>query len=196
MYVLFEGVDGVGKSTQIRRVAKFYENTIITKEPGGTQIGDKLRKILLGKNSLCKEGEILLFLADRAEHFDKIIKNNDDKMILSDRGFISGIAYAMAANGDKFDISYMQKLLEFNKFALQNRLPDKIVFFEADLNLINQRLLSRTIDSIESRGVDYLLRVQECMKMVLKSLDLQILSVNASDDMAKITNLIKEFLDD
>ncbi|QKF92225.1 MULTISPECIES: dTMP kinase [unclassified Campylobacter] len=199
MYILFEGVDGVGKSTQIKKVAKFYENAVITYEPGGTELGKKLREILLGKNSLSKEAEILLFLADRAEHFDKVISKNKDKIILSDRGFISGMAYAMANENRAVkacDESYMKKLLEFNKFALQGNLPDKIVFFEADLELLNSRVFSRGLDHIESRGAEYLLKVQECMKRVLNSLDIKFLAINASDEMGKITNLIKEFIDD
>ncbi|WP_170020167.1 dTMP kinase [Campylobacter sp. RM16190] len=199
MYVLFEGVDGVGKSTQIRRVAKIYENSVITHEPGGTKLGEKLREILLGKNSLSKEAEILLFLADRAEHFDKIISKNEDKIVLSDRGFVSGMAYAMANEsraGKACDEAYVQKLLEFNKFALRSNLPDKIVFFEANLELLNSRVFSRKLDHIESRGADYLLNVQECMKRVLSLLDIEILTINASDEMDKITNLIKEFIDD
>ena len=130
--MLFEGIDGVGKSTQIKRVAKFYKNALITHEPGGTQLGEKLREILLGKNELSKEAEILLFLADRAEHYDKVISKNQDKIILSDRGFVSGVAYAMAnecREGKASDKAYMQKLLEFNKFALRGKFPDKIVFF-------------------------------------------------------------------
>ncbi|QCD52568.1 dTMP kinase [Campylobacter sp. RM16192] len=199
MYVLFEGVDGVGKSTQIRRVAKFYKNSVITHEPGGTKLGEKLREILLGKNSLSKEAEILLFLADRAEHFDKIISKNEDKIVLSDRGFVSGMAYAMANEsraGKACDEAYVQKLFKFNKFALRGNLPDKIVFFEANLELLNSRVFSRKLDHIESRGADYLLNVQECMKRVLGLLDIEILTINASDEMDKITNLIKEFIDD
>ncbi|MDO5046818.1 dTMP kinase [Campylobacter sp.] len=199
MYVLFEGVDGVGKSTQIQRVAKFYENALITHEPGGTKLGEKLREILLGKNSLSKEAEILLFLADRAEHFDKIISKNEDKIVLSDRGFVSGMAYAMANEsraGRVCDEAYVQKLLEFNKFALQGKMPDKIVFFEANLELINSRVFSRNLDHIESRGAEYLLSVQENMKRVLNSLDLKILTVKADDKIENITNLIKEFIDD
>ena len=199
MYVLFEGIDGVGKSTQIKRVAKFYKNALITHEPGGTKLGWKLREILLGKNELSKEAEILLFLADRAEHYDKVISKNQDKIILSDRGFVSGVAYAMAnecREGKASDKAYMQKLLEFNKFALRSKFPDKIVFFEASLELLNSRVFSRGLDNIESRGAQYLLSVQECMKRVLSSLDIEILNVNASDDIDKITNLIKEFIDD
>ena len=94
MYILFEGIDGAGKSTQIARLAAAYPQAIVTKEPGGTKLGENLREILLKENDLDKRAEILLFLADRAEHFGKIIKPNLDKMILSDRSFVSGMAYA------------------------------------------------------------------------------------------------------
>ena len=115
MYVIFEGIDTCGKSTQIELLKQKYPNAIFTKEPGGTTLGDSLREILLHGSIKSKYAEILLFLADRAEHFDEIIKINLDKDIFSDRGFISGIAYAMNYVDD-IDI-----LINFNKFALNNQ---------------------------------------------------------------------------
>ena len=192
MYVIFEGIDGAGKSTQIARLAAAYPQAIVTKEPGGTKLGENLREILLKENNLDKRAEILLFLADRAEHFGKIIKPNLDKMILSDRGFVSGMAYALAGGNFSFE-----ELLNLNKFALQGNFPQKIVFFKADESTLRSRLGSRAqMDGIEARGFAYLLRVQDEMEEILQKLDARYVTIDAAWDEEKITNLIKEFIND
>jgi len=192
LYILFEGIDGAGKSTQIARLAAAYPQAIVTKEPGGTKLGENLREILLKGNDLDKRAEILLFLADRAEHFGKIIKPNLDKMILSDRGFVSGMAYALAGGNFSFE-----ELLSLNKFALQGNFPQKIVFFKADENTLRSRLGSRAqMDGIEARGFGYLLRVQDAMEEILQKLGVRYVTIDAAMDEEKITNLIKEFIND
>jgi dTMP kinase len=192
LYILFEGTDGVGKSTQIARLAAAYPQAIVTKEPGGTKLGENLREILLKENDLDKRAEILLFLADRAEHFGKIIKPNLDKMILSDRGFVSGMAYALADGNFSFE-----ELLSLNKFALQGNFPQKIVFFKADESTLRSRLNSRAqVDGIEARGFGYLLKVQDAMEEILQKLDARYVTIDAAWDEEKITNLIKEFIND
>ena len=192
MYILFEGIDGAGKSTQIARLAAIFPQAIVTKEPGGTKLGENLREILLKENDLDKRAEILLFLADRAEHFGKIIKPNLDKMILSDRGFVSGMAYALAGGNFSFE-----ELLNLNKFALQGNFPQKIVFFKADESTLRSRLGSRAqMDGIEARGFAYLLRVQDAMEEILQKLDARYVTIDAAMDEEKITNLIKEFIND
>nr|WP_314400453.1 dTMP kinase [uncultured Campylobacter sp.] len=192
MYVIFEGIDGAGKSTQIARLAAVFPQAIVTKEPGGTKLGENLREILLKENGLDKRAEILLFLADRAEHSGKIIKPNSDKMILSDRGFVSGMAYALAGGNFSFE-----ELLSLNKFALQGNFPQKIVFFKADESTLRSRLGSRAqMDGIEARGFSYLLRVQDAMEEILQKLDARYVTIDAALDEEKITNLIKEFIND
>lgn len=192
MYILFEGIDGAGKSTQIARLAAAFPQAIVTKEPGGTKLGENLREILLKENDLNKRAEILLFLADRAEHSGKIIKPNSDKMILSDRGFVSGMAYALAGGNFSFE-----ELLSLNKFALQGNFPQKIVFFKADESTLRSRLNSRAqMDGIEARGFEYLLRVQDAMEEILQKLDIRYVTIGAALDEEKITNLIKEFIND
>ena len=192
MYILFEGIDGAGKSTQIARLAAAYPQAIVTKEPGGTKLGENLREILLKENDLDKRAEILLFLADRAEHFGKIIKPNSNKMILSDRGFVSGMAYALAGGNFSFE-----ELLNLNKFALQGNFPQKIVFFKADESTLRSRLgLRAQMDGIEARGFAYLLRVQDAMEGILQKLGVRYVTIDAAWDEEKITNLIKEFIND
>ncbi len=175
MLVTFEGIDGSGKSTQINLLNEIYKDIVVTKEPGGTKFGQILREILLNGKEISFKTEILLFLADRAEHYDKIILPNKERLVLSDRGFISGIAYAMA-NDTTLDI---EKLLDLNNFALNGDFGDKFIFFEIDEKTIVSRFKERNLDKIESRGIEYLLRVQDYMKMIFKNSKFNVLKVDA-----------------
>lgn len=194
MYIVFEGVDTSGKSTQIEILSKIHDDFIITKEPGGTTFGAHIRELLLetqsAKEELSSRSELLLFLADRAEHFDKVIKPNMDRTIISDRSFISGLAYALSNNND-FDENFLYAM---NEFALNGTLPQKIVFFKTNKELLNKRLGKKTNDVIEKRGINYLLEVQAKMEAIIQSLHVETLHVNASDDIKEIAKQIERFI--
>ena len=193
MVVWFEGVDTCGKSTQIERLKLTCKDVIVTKEPGGTELGRSIRELILHqKNPISTLSEMFLFLADRAEHYDKIIKTNPNKLILSDRGFISGMAYAMANTKD----IELGLLLRLNKLALGGAFDGKVVFFKTTKELIISRMGEKNHDSIESRGVEYLLRVQDLMEGILKRLELPLLHVDARDSEDNIEKAIKGFLND
>ena len=208
MYILFEGIDTCGKSTQVEIVAKYFngiggfspekdeakaivsreEDVIVTKEPGGTAFGKKAREILLEDSLTSKRAELLLFLADRAEHYQQIVKKNQDKIIISDRGFLSGIGYALA-NGD-FDFDY---LLELNRFALEDNFPDLIVLFIIDMDTLKLRTSQKSLDGIELRGLEYLISVQNQMKQSLKRLNIPYLLIDATDTIDSISvSIIKK----
>jgi len=183
MYVLFEGIDTCGKTTQLEKLKSIYPNAVFTKEPGGTQFGVEARKILLADKLQSKRAELLLFLADRAEHYAQIIKENDKSLILSDRGFLSGMAYALA--NDDFDFDY---LISLNQFALENHFPDLIILFMTTLETVQERMQSRNeaADGIELRGLQYLLSVQEQMHKSLEKLSIPYLLVDATKDIDEI----------
>jgi len=187
LYILFEGVDTSGKSTQIELLKKSFSKAIFTKEPGATKIGSKIRQMALFESDISKRCELFLFLADGAEHFEKVIKPNKDKVIFSDRGLISGIAYALA-NDESLET---KRLIEFNRFALQESLPDIVFVFKTTKKLLFKRLSSKSHDSIEKRGVEYLLRVQEYILKVCKRLEIEMHEIDASK---KIEEINKEIL--
>lgn len=192
MYLVFEGVDGVGKSTQANLLQNTLKNVIRTQEPGATKLGESLREILLGKTQICNLAEFFLFLADRAEHIEKVIKPNLDKIIISDRSLISGMAYARA-NDESLELEF---LINLNKFSTQDILPDKVVLFEATKELLSQRLAARKLDKIEQRGIEFLLKVQENMYNFTQLLNIPTLKINASESIDLIHTKIKGFLDD
>lgn len=194
MYVIFEGVDTSGKSTQIELLKKEREDIVATKEPGGTKIGERIREIVLFEGVKSEIAETFLFLADRAEHFKEVVKPalDENRIVISDRGFISGIAYRMA-NNEKEDLDFLIKL---NLLALENTLPDKVVFFKTSKELIKSRISGKRRDLIESRGEDYLLKVQDYMEKVIKKLNLDYIIIDAKESIEKINKTIKGYVFD
>jgi len=189
MYILFEGIDTCGKSTQIDLIANKHPEIIVTHEPGGTAFGKKAREILLSDSLASKRAELLLFLADRAEHYQEVISPNRDKIIISDRGFLSGIGYALA-NGD-FDFD---ELVHLNKFALEGHFPDKVILFLTDMKTLKERTDAKSLDGIELRGLEYLLTVQEHMKQSILKLGIPHLFIDATDDIENIHQSILTYL--
>ncbi len=189
MYILFEGIDTCGKSTQIELLAQKHPEILLTKEPGGTSFGIKAREILLADSLASKRAELLLFLADRAEHYEEIIEPNRDKIVVSDRGFVSGIGYALA-NGD-FDF---EELVKLNRFALKEHFPDKIILFLTNMETLQERTSAKTLDGIELRGLEYLLTVQEHMKESIIKLGIPHLFIDATESIESIHQSILTYL--
>lgn len=189
MYVLFEGIDTCGKSTQIDFIAQKYPEIIITHEPGGTPFGKKAREILLSNALASKRAELLLFLADRAEHYQEVLLPHKDAIVISDRGFLSGLGYALA-NGD-FDFD---ELVRLNRFALEGHFPDKIILFITDMQTLEHRTSQKSLDGIELRGLHYLLEVQEHMKQSVLKLGIPHLFVDATDEIQNIHQTILTYL--
>jgi dTMP kinase len=190
MYILFEGVDTSGKTTQIELLKKVYPDAIYTKEPGGTSTGLELRSLLLDKGLKSYVAEMYLFLADRAEHYQEVVKPNREKLIISDRGFVSGIAYALTNHPD-LDINF---LLDLNRFAPEEDFPDKVFLFKTTKELILSRMSERSEDTIEKRGIEYLLKVQENMQKVLETLDIEYHLIDSSKSIEDIEKEIKGYL--
>jgi dTMP kinase len=189
MYILFEGIDTCGKTTQIELLSKKLQDIIITKEPGGTKFGQKIREIVLHEKITSNRAELLLFLSDRAQHYKEIIEPNKDKIILSDRGFLSGIGYAMSNNDKEIDFEY---LIELNKFALYNNFPDFIFLFTTNMETLKERIKTKekTLDKIELRGLEYLIKVQEHMIQTLRKLDISYIFVDATQNIEVIHQTI------
>jgi len=189
MYILFEGIDTCGKSTQIELLAEKYPEIIVTQEPGGTEFGKKAREILLADSLASKRAELLLFLADRAEHYEEVIEPNQNRIVVSDRGFISGIGYALA-NGD-FDF---EELVRLNKFALKDHFPDRIILFMTNMETLEERTAAKSLDGIELRGLEYLLTVQGHMMESIIRLEIPHLFIDATDSIENIHQAILTYL--
>ena len=186
MYVVIEGVDTAGKSTQLDILKNNHQGAIFTKEPGGTKMGLTLRKMALNGEASSKVAEMFLFLTDRAEHIEQIIKPNKDKLVISDRSIISGISYAKELP--------LEIVTSLNLIATQNTLPSHVVLLELSKEELTKRLSGKTNDSIESRGIDYLLDIQNRMKKTIEMLNLNHIYIDASLSIEEISQQIEGFI--
>lgn len=185
MYITIEGIDTAGKSTQINNISKHYPDAILTKEPGGTKIGKDIREMVLSARAKSKKTEFLLFLADRAEHIKEIIEPNLDKMIISDRSVVSGVAYALAQG----EISETE-IVYLNRFATNEIYPDKVFLLKLTKEELSFRLSQKELDGIELRGVEYLLSIQDAIAEATKLLNLELVVVDATKKIDEVTQII------
>ena len=189
MYIAFEGIDTVGKSTQIDRLAARFPGCVVTKEPGGTPLGEKLRAIILDEGGLEPRAETLLFLADRAQHSERVIRPNLGKLILSDRSLLSGIAYAHVLQGYAIDT-----LLQLNRFATGGLFPEAVILFTIDEASLKSRLGEKAHDAIEKRGIGYMMRVQKVLEELCDLLEIDHLAIDATLPIETITDTITPFI--
>lgn len=131
LFISMEGTDGAGKTTQINMLRDYLldkgYNVVCTREPGGTDIGEKIREIILDKNNekMCNMTEALLYAAARAQHINEVIQPvlNDGGVVISDRFLDSNLVY------QGFARSMGERLIKnINKYAVGDLEPD-ITFF-------------------------------------------------------------------
>jgi len=149
LFISFEGPEASGKSSQIKLLSSFFKKNkiphLITREPGGTTVGEKLRKIILDKKeTITPTEEILLLMSSRLNHINNIIKPalNDGKIVISDRFADSTFVYQGFVN--KYGLKKTQDL---HKNILKNFLPSKTFLFLLPSKVINERLKKRKISN-------------------------------------------------
>ena len=156
-YIAFEGLEGCGKSTHVTRLAEKI-NAIATREPGGTRIGALLRSILADPENtdLNSRAELLLMTADRAQHMSELIEPalQRGQHVVSDRSMYSTLAYQGYGRGLDVDT-----LLSINTWALNNVLPDIVVWIQIPTEEANTRLAKRNLDRFEREGADFFARI-------------------------------------
>jgi len=166
IFITFEGIDGSGKTTQIELLNSFLKQSgfdvVLTREPGGTDIGDKIRKILLdSKNTgMSYRAETLLFLASRAELVSKVIQPSLDqgKIVICDRFFDSTIAYQGIARQ-----LGAEKILDMSLWATENIIPDLTFLLSIDVWECENRIKNgkKKKDRIEKEEIDFKSKIQE-----------------------------------
>lgn len=187
MYITIEGIDTAGKSTQIKKLQENFPDAIITKEPGATAIGKEIREMVLSAKAQSKKAEFLLFLADRAEHIKEVIEPNLDKMVISDRSVVSGVAYALIQG----EISETA-ILHLNRFATNGIYPQKVFLLKLTKEELEFRLSQKKLDGIELRGSEYLLGIQEALIKATELLGLELVTIDATKSIEEITKEIVE----
>ncbi len=161
LFITFEGADGCGKTTQLMLLAKYLKQhnyeVIVTREPGAKGLGEKLRDILLNYDGeVSSKAELFLFLADRAQHMDVIIKPAvaAGKIVLCDRHTDSTVAYQGYGRG--LDVERIKLL---NDIATGGRKPDITFVFDIDVETSMQRVGAEK-DRMESEGKEFFNKVR------------------------------------
>ena len=185
MYIAIEGIDTAGKSTQIAKLLESFPEAIVTKEPGATEIGKEIRSLVLSAKAQSKKAEFLLFLADRAEHVKELVKPNLNKMVISDRSAVSGVAYALVSG----EIN-KEELVALNHFATDKIYPEKVFLLKLTKEELEYRLSQKVLDGIELRGSEYLLKIQDAIVEATTLLGLELITIDATKSIEEISREI------
>ena len=163
MFISFEGIEGSGKSSLIKNLKNYYKNhaldVFFTKEPGGTELGEKIREILLDPTSnIDPSSELFLLMADRVHHVkNKINPNlNENKIVFCDRYIDSTIAYQGGGRDlDDKDIEGMIKMLKLP-------IPDLTILLDVPVETGLMRAKVRSeLDRFEKEDIDFHKKIRQ-----------------------------------
>jgi len=159
VYIAFEGSEGCGKSTQARRLADAI-GAVVTRETGGTAIGQRLRDILHDTDvtTLDHRAEALIVAADRAQHIAEVVRPalRDGHSVVTDRSVYSTLAYQGFGRGLPLD-----ELREINEWAIGDTWPDLVILLRVPDHVARERLRRRELDRFEQAGDAFHARVDE-----------------------------------
>ena len=187
--ISFEGIEGVGKSTQIKLLKDYLESKHFLvdtyREPGSTDAGEKIRDILLySKNQLSDEAELLLMFASRVEHIKQKIQTSNSDYLILDRFYDASIAYQ--GYGRKLSISFIESLISF----INCPTPDLSILLDISVEEGFSRKTNDQIDRIESSNSIFFQRVRKGYIKIAKDHKDRFIKINASMDIEEIHNLI------
>ncbi len=196
LFITFEGADGCGKTTQIELLDKYLKNkgynTLLTREPGAKGLGTQLREILLHYDGeVSSKCESFLFLADRAQHVDCIVKPaiKEGKIVLCDRHTDSTVAYQGYGRG--LDINEIKHL---NNIATSSLKPDLTILLDVDIETSMKRV-GKDKDRMESSGKDFFNRVREGFLKIAELEPDRVKLISSSDTIENIHNRIVELVE-
>tara|TARA_B100000941_G_C28467984_1_gene534731 strand:+ start:295 stop:918 length:624 start_codon:yes stop_codon:yes gene_type:complete len=183
-FIVVEGSEGVGKSTQIKTIKLFLEEHkieyIVTREPGGTLFGESIRSIILDKNNNTDNlTDSLLFYASRYENYNKIIlpalKNG--KTVICDRYHYSTLVYQGIVGEDEL-VKQMHHIFD----SIFSKSIDHIIYLYTDPKESLKRISRRsTTDKFESRGLEYLNKLDQAYESIFTGME-NVVELNTSRD--------------
>ncbi|MCT4508622.1 MAG: dTMP kinase [Tepidibacter sp.] len=203
LFISIEGPDGSGKSTQIKLLRDYLQNKgydiALTREPGGTQISEKIRNIILDKEnkSMHSRTEALLYAASRAQHVEEIIKPalKENKIVICDRFVDSSLIYQGIGRG-----LGIENIYDLNLFAMQDVIPDLTLLFDIDMCRAKKRKENRgNLDRLESEKGTFHEDVFNGYKKLKDLYPKRIKTVRANGSIKQvqeeIINIINDFLE-
>lgn len=198
VFITLEGPDGSGKSTQVRYLKEYLESknieTVFTREPGGTDIGEKIRKIILDKDNseMCDMSEALLYAASRAQHVEQLIRPalEQGKVVVCDRFIDSSIAYQGYGRqlGDPVRI--------INELAVAGCMPDLTLLMEISPEIGKSRIRAESQDRLEREKIEFHNRVFEGYKQIMEIYPERFVGIDATRDKEAIRRDIFDHIDE
>lgn len=196
--ITFEGIDGAGKSTHLAWVADFLQNqgleVVVTREPGGTVLGEALRELLLDhRQTMHAETEALLMFAARREHLDKVILPALQRgaWVVSDRFTDASFAYQGGGRGVP-----LAKLKKLEQWCLEDFSPDLTLYFDVPVAISRQRVqAARTTDRFEQESDQFFERVRQAYLQRVAEFPDRIRVIEGSLSLAVVKTVVGEVVE-
>jgi dTMP kinase len=199
-FITLEGVEGSGKSTIINFIKDSLETSgkkvVVTREPGGIDIAEQIRSVILDKKNTKMEGrtEALLYAAARRQHLvEKVIPSlNEGNIVLCDRFIDSSLAYQGYARGLGINEVY-----SVNKFAIEDLMPDLTLYLDLDPQIGLNRIAKnkgREINRLDLEEINFHFKVREGYEEVLKMFPERMVRIDANQEIGKVVAVINEVL--
>ncbi len=193
LLISIEGIDGSGKSTLAQNLARIFDKkdyaVVLTREPGGTPLGQAIRTIVQQKTEpRCAKAEFLLFAADRAQHFDQIIipALAGHKLVISDRMIDSSLAYQ--GYGNNLDLEQIRTI---SHWAMNTIVPHLTIFVQIPINIALERIAKRNATLSHFEKEAFLKKVAHGFEELYKNrTDVMIVDgMQSPENLATTTNL-------
>ena len=195
LFITFEGIDGCGKTTQLDLLVEYLKSkgkeVLVTREPGAVGLGEKLREILLNYDGeVSSNCEAFLFLADRAQHIDMIVKPALDagKIVLCDRHTDSTVAYQGYGRG--VDLAQIKLL---NEIATSGLKPDLTFVFNVDVQTAFNRV-GKSQDRMESSGLEFFEKTRNGYLEIGKQEPERVKVISSKDSIENIFEQVKNIV--
>lgn len=200
VFITFEGIEGCGKTTQITRLAELLRQqqlaVVVTREPGGCAVADKIRAILLDSTNkaITSECELLLYAAARAQHISEVVKPalQQGKIVLCDRFCDATIAYQ--GYGRQLDIATIERL---NEYACQGISPQLTLLLDLDVTTGLTRARQRNAhdhildeDRFEAESLEFHQRIRDAYLSLSRSQSQRIKVIDATGDQGSVFDRI------
>tara|TARA_Y100001968_G_scaffold149348_1_gene136581 strand:- start:3088 stop:3714 length:627 start_codon:yes stop_codon:yes gene_type:complete len=186
-FISFEGIDGAGKTTQIKLLKEKLESNnykvFVFREPGGNKVNEQIREIILSKDfNITRESEMLLFLASRAELVNQVIVPllKDNVFIICDRYVDSTLAYQ--GYGRNINLEFIKKL---NSFVTADLLPTCTFYLDIPIDVMIERKKGEKYDRMEQSGLDFFKKVRNGYLELVKY-ENRIININANREIRDI----------
>ena len=207
MFISLEGIEGSGKTSQINRLMTYFDqrgiSTLVTREPGGTEIGSKIRAILLDPENkdLSYSAELLLYMADRAQHLDALIKPAlaQGKTVICDRYADATVVYQGYARGLTPDLMH-----QLHRLLFEDLKPDLTLLLDVDpkvgleraWNELNSGSRSHREGRFEEENLAFHERVRAGYLELARNESERFRIIDAAQDEAAVWNAIRQILDE